>query len=134
MTWTYTNAPVTNTVDEVRLLVQDTDSSDPLISNEEILYFISKGGAGIGAAYLAALSIAAKFGRLADERTGQVEVKWSQRSRAYTSLASDLKRRMLISSAPLPYAGGISNADIANNQAKSDRSQETFALGMNDGN
>lgn len=132
MTWTYTNDPVSVPVDEVRLLIQDTDSSDPLISNEEVLYFISKGGAGIGAAYLAALSISAKFGRLADERTGQVEVKWSQRSRAYAALAADLKKQMALATNPLPYAGGISVSDINNNRAKTDRSQEAFSLGISD--
>lgn len=132
MTWTYSNSPATNERDEVRLLIQDVDYSDPLISDEEVLYFISKGGAGIGAAYLAALSISAKFGRLADERTGQVEVKWSQRSRAYAALAADLKKQMALSTNPLPYAGGISVSDIKGNRAKVDRSQETFSLGMTD--
>lgn len=132
MSWTYTDNPVNVPRDEVRLLIQDTDSSDPLISDREIAYFIAKAGEGIGAAYLAALSISAKFGRLADERTGQVEVKWSQRSRAYASLAADLKKQMTLLSCPMPYAGGISSADIARNRADTDRSQEAFSLGMTD--
>ena len=132
MAWTYTNNPATVPVDEVRLLVSDTDSSDPLISDEEITYFIAKAGDGIGAAYLAALSISAKFGRLADERTGQVEVKWSQRSRAYQALAADLKKQMTLLNAPMPYAGGISISDIESNRSNTDRNQEEFSIGMTD--
>lgn len=132
MTWTYTNDPVSVPVDEVRLLVQDTDSTDPLISDEEINYFISKGGTGVGAAYLAALSISAKFGRLADERTGQIEVKWSQRARAYAALAADLKRQMSLNVCPMPYAGGTSLSDIEINKANTDRNQEAFSIGIMD--
>lgn len=132
MTWTYTNDPVGEPVDAIRLLIQDTDSSDPLISDEEIAYFIAKGGSDIGAAYLAALSISAKFGRLADERTGGIEVKWSQRSRAYAALASDLKKQIIMHSAPMPYAGGVSISDIETRRSNTDRTTEAFSLGITD--
>ena len=133
MTWTYGNDPANDPVDEVRLLVSDTDSSDPLISDEEIAYFIAKGGTGVGAAYLAANAIAAKFGRLADEKTGMVEVKWHQRYKAYSQLAADLKRQLVLQSVPVPFGGGISITDIENRRDDTDRLAEVFRLGMNDG-
>ena len=132
MTWTYTNDPANVQRDAVRLLIQDTDSTDALVSDEEIAYFLAKGGSDIGAAYLAALSVSAKFGRLADERTGEIEVKWSQRSRSYAALAADLKKQIIMYAAPVPYAGGISISDIDTRRSNTDRTAEAFSLGITD--
>lgn len=40
MTWSYSGDPSSSTLDEVRFLIQDTDTTDQLLSNEEINYLI----------------------------------------------------------------------------------------------
>jgi hypothetical protein len=41
MTFTYSGNPGASALDEVRFLIQDTDSNDQLLSNEEINYLLS---------------------------------------------------------------------------------------------
>ena len=42
MAWTYSGNPGASNLDEVRFLIQDTDSTDPLLSNEEINYLLAE--------------------------------------------------------------------------------------------
>lgn len=67
MTWTYTGDPSSSERDAVRFLVADTDSTDPLISDEEITYLLSLYTEPPHAAVGAARAIAAKFSREADQ-------------------------------------------------------------------
>ena len=52
MTFTYSGNPGASALDEVRFLIQDTDSTDPLLTNEEINYLLT----AYGDPYLAAIS------------------------------------------------------------------------------
>lgn len=52
MTFTYSGNPGASALDEVRFLIQDTDSNDPLLTNEEINYLLT----AYGDPYLAAIS------------------------------------------------------------------------------
>lgn len=52
MAWTYSGNPASSNLDLVRFLIQDTDSTDQLLSNEEINYVLSV----YGDPYLAAIS------------------------------------------------------------------------------
>ena len=67
MTWTYTGDPSSSERDAVRFLVADTDSTDPLISDEEITYLLSLYTEPPHASVGAARAIAAKFSREADQ-------------------------------------------------------------------
>jgi hypothetical protein len=42
MTWTYSGNPASSTLDQVRFLSGDTDSTNPLLSNEEFNFLISQ--------------------------------------------------------------------------------------------
>jgi len=53
MTWTYSGNPGASVLDEVRFLIQDTDNTDQLLSNEELNYLID---AYEDSAYSAAVS------------------------------------------------------------------------------
>lgn len=94
MTWTYSGDPAANDRDAVRFLVADTDSTDPLISDEEIAYLISLFAEPPLAAVGAARAIAAKFSRDADQaRTvGDLTLSQSlsQRSEQYHHLGDHL--------------------------------------------
>lgn len=129
MTFSYTADPINNTVDAVRLKIGDTDLDDPQLQDEEISYYLSEASSNVTkAASLASRGLAAKYARLADEVVGEVEVKWSQRSKRYLDLAEQLENELssLTKSTPLPFAGGISKSDIANRRSDSDRVDEQF--------
>ena len=95
MTWTYSGNPASSDRDAVRFLVADTDSTDPLITDEEIAYLIAIYTEAPYAAVGAARAIAAKFSREADQaRTvGDLTLSesLSQKSTQYHHLADHLQ-------------------------------------------
>ena len=134
MTWTYTLDPANNPIDEVRLLIGDTDVNDQLLQDEELQYYIDSYGSGVNAAIPAVKGILALFARFADERTGEVEVKFHQRVDSYKTLLDDLEDQLLTGSVPIPFAGGISKADKDSRNNDTDRVEDQFCTGMNDNN
>lgn len=132
MTWTYTADPLNNPVDEVRLLIGDTDSLEPQLQDEELQYFLAKASnVAIKAAIAAVTQLIAKFSRLADETTAEWSVKWSQKSSQYRSLLKDLKDpENALSGSPVAYGGGISITDINTNANTTDRFPDMFTIGM----
>jgi hypothetical protein len=62
MTWTYTGNPGTSRLDEVRFLIQDTNSDEQLLRDEELEYLIASYGDSYAAAVAA---VSALIGRLA---------------------------------------------------------------------
>ena len=100
MTWTFTNAPATNQVDEVRLLVGDTLTTSQLITDEDIAYFLIVYPKPIlptvRPAYLAAAaaadSIAASFARKADRSLARgLSLQASQQYDHYVQVAAFLR-------------------------------------------
>ena len=70
MSWNYRGSPAGSERDTVRFMVGDTDTTDQLITDEEIAWCIERGnGVNIGAA-IACDAISAKFSRLVDGAMG----------------------------------------------------------------
>jgi hypothetical protein len=68
MTFTYSGNPGASALDEVRFLIQDTDTSDQLLSNEEINYLLaSYDGDAFGAAIAAMTSLIGQAARVQEE-------------------------------------------------------------------
>tara|TARA_R110000822_G_scaffold15369_9_gene52993 strand:+ start:808 stop:1218 length:411 start_codon:yes stop_codon:yes gene_type:complete len=131
MSWSYTADPLNNAIDELRLLIGDTDSSDPQLHDEEVQYFITT-HSGVNQAAIAAITnLIAKYSRLADETTAELSIKWSQKSKAYRALKDDLSDP-ISSSAPVSYGGGVSNSDISTRRSNDNRFDEAFQIGMMD--
>lgn len=135
MTWTYDGAPGTGSTaaerDAVRFLVGDTDSSDPLVTDEEIGYALDTEGGINPAAAVAARAIAAKFSRQADKEVGDLSIKLSQKAAAYTTLAKKLTAQSAIKLA-VPFAGGISIASKKTFETNTDRVEPSFYRDMHD--
>jgi hypothetical protein len=128
MAWTYSHSPDTSTLDWVRLVIGDTDSNDKLLSDEEINAIINKSINVWHAAYYAALLIASKFARLADESVGDVSVRYSQKSEQYYRLADKLKQEANTKSYVSAYAAGISLSDKAFNESDNDLVKSKFKI------
>jgi hypothetical protein len=68
MTFTYSGNPGASALDEVRFLIQDTETSDQLLSNEEINYLLTAyNGDAFGAAIGAMSSLIAQAARVQEE-------------------------------------------------------------------
>lgn len=90
MTWTYSGNPSSSSRDAIRFLIGDTDTTDQLLSNEEIDYIISVQGASNRAASEAARAVAAKYARLMSRSIGGLSADFSAKYRQYLELANSL--------------------------------------------
>lgn len=123
MTWTYSGDPAASDTAAVRFAIGDTDSTDQLVTDEEIAYLLT--GSSVAAAAIAACeSLAAKFARQVDRSVGNLSLSSSQRSAQFRDLAATLRRRSAYLAAP--YAGGISVADKETQEDDTDRVKPTF--------
>ena len=133
MTWSYGSDPLNNDVDAVRFLIGDTDSSDPLIQDEEISYLLASYSVQFSA-YYATRSIAAKFARLCREETGDIEVYANQKFDQYSKLAKAMSAD-LQAGRPIDfriYSGGIRHSVMDNYEKDPDRNAPPFAEGQMD--
>lgn len=67
MTWSYSGSPGDSTLDEIRFLIQDTDTDDQLLSNEEITYLADAYGDAYSAAVAAVGVLIAKASKVVEE-------------------------------------------------------------------
>ena len=132
MTFTYVSTGGTDSVtrDVVRTYIGDVDSSDPLLTDEQIALAISEAGNATSAAALCADWISATFARKSDKTVGDLQIRYSQRFTQYRELASMLRRGVALTA--LPYAGGISISDKATREADADRVEPAFEVDMLD--
>lgn len=110
MTFTYSGDPSTSTRNYVRFLLNDTDSTDALFSDEELTYVITEwNGDAYDAARECAEILIARFARLADSSSksvGDISVSESYGSKVshYKELANSLLLRKMRKSPPRPWA------------------------------
>jgi hypothetical protein len=104
MTWTYSN-PSASTRDAVRFLIGDTDSTDPLLSNEEIDYTLTEAGNSVyQAAHDACYAIGSKFVRLAQSKSvGDMSISYANRGQQYMDQAERLLELAARREPPTPW-------------------------------
>lgn len=138
MSWTYGGDPSANARDAIRFLIGDTDTTDQLLSDEEIAWVNSEAsGTSTGttalydAAYRCCLTIASKLAREADKQIGDLSVSMSQRAKAYREQAASLKALSgREGGVPIPYAGGITISDKEIDEENSDIFRTWFSSGQ----
>lgn len=130
MTWTYGGDPSANDRDEVRFLCGDTDTSDQLVTDEEIAYAIADAGSNYLAAAVICEALAAEFARDVDTTNGPASEKESQRYQQYKDRAYALKAKA--NALVKPVFGGQSISDKNTLGSDSDVPQPYFRRGMSD--
>ncbi len=138
MAWTYGGDPSANARDAIRFLIGDTDTTDQLLSDEEIAWVNSEAsGTSTGttalydAAYRCCLTVASKLAREADKQIGDLSVSMSQRAKAYREQAASLKALSgREGGVPIPYAGGITISDKEIDEENSDIFRTWFSSGQ----
>ena len=132
MAFTYTPGATTDAT-RVRLLIGDTDPDAPLqqrLENEEITDLLTIYGGYRAAAPAAAEALAAKFARLATEKSmGRASLAW-KRFEQLSALAVSL--RTAVSLSAVPFCGGYSKTLRDNNEQNTDLIAHSFKKGMLD--
>lgn len=127
MTWTYDAANIQTTpLYQVRMIIGDTLSTEPLLQDEEISFTLIRRNSVNGAAAMCSRSIAAKFSRLSDTTVGPQKFDLSQKAANYTKLADDLEQLDDATGGAFCFSGGISIANKQTYEADPDRVDPSF--------
>lgn len=114
MTFTYSGDPSTSTRNKVRFLINDTDSTDALFSDEELDYLIAEWGTNVYEISRGACEVLiARFSRLADSSSksvGDISVSESFTAKIthYQALADSFLARRLRKAPPTMKANAES--------------------------
>lgn len=134
MTFTYTNAPATVQIDAVRRLLSDTDSTDPLLTDETINWLLGDWPTVRQAARAGAEIIASSMARNAvqSKSIGDLSLSYDYASRAsdYRQLAASLGQQQARLTAPRVWANTDALASTADRTAGANTD---FTVGMFDG-
>lgn len=92
MTWSYSGDPADDDLNATRFLIGDTDSSDQLVSDEEIEFLISSEDSVYLAAATALEALSSKFARENSISGDGLSVS-AQRSQAFQQRAVELRKQ-----------------------------------------
>jgi hypothetical protein len=114
----YGGDPAMSDTDRLRLLIGDTRSPFALSDPEVAVFAGVDSDMRIGASQ-AALALSARFAAMVDRTVGDLSVSYSQRSKAFSQLAKDLRSAAASglggangAIVPGPYAGGLRRSDM----------------------
>lgn len=134
MSWSYSGDPSTSDLDEVRFYIQDTQTADQLLSNEEVNFLITKYAMAFGSnmysASVVCKFIAAKFAREVNFSGDGVSMSASDLQQKYATLAENLyaQYKQEAGADGGPDVGGI----IWGEELDWDIKPLNFSLGMGD--
>lgn len=141
MTWTY--APdFTTSRDKIRLEIGDTDTTDQLLSDEEIAYFAGKYSVSTESGLLLAAArcceaIAAELARRVDISRSlggeKIDKKAHQAYEHYQTLTTTLREKAVAVAGVSPFAGGISRDSKDTYEEDSDRVEPAFTRELHEG-
>lgn len=115
--------------DAVRLIVGDTESDEVLLSTDLYEYFLVENNDDVNQTSVAVLkALVAKFARYAEEKTGEVQIKYQQYYKHYKDMLKRAKNDPIngLLSAPQVYAGGLSKKELETDDDNSDLNQNAF--------
>lgn len=130
MTWNYDPSQLaTSELMQVRFEISDTDSTNPLLQDEEVTYAISVESTLWGAAARCCETLARRFLALADVRLGRdLSIIYSKQAAQYQEMAKELRLKDL--GTVLPYVGGRSIQEKIDAQSAPDAVQPLFSKTM----
>jgi hypothetical protein len=130
VTWTY-SSDFSSSRDKVRFLVSDTDTSDQLVTDEEIAFALAQNSNIYRAAAIVARSIGLKLSRelSLDPAPGGVSLDAQSQADKYLKLADELETQATTrAGGAAVFAGGISIADRDARVADTDRVPSSFSV------
>jgi len=132
MAFTYSGNPSNSSLDLVRFLLQDTDSTDVLLTDAEIDYLILTWTNPHEAARVGAETISGSFTRLADSTSKSVadlsiSKSYSNKAVQYRDLAIQIANQRTRLYPPTPVANANSLKGTAERTADSPRKSDFYA-------
>lgn len=127
MTWTYGGDPSANDKDAVRFLSGDTDTTDQLVTDEEIAWLLTENPNVYSAAAESCRAIASKYARYADKTVGRISESASQKADAYEARADSLDEKASMNC--VPSFGGLSISEKEALDEDTDAVQPSFPIG-----
>ena len=110
ITWTY-NASVSTDRDKIRLLIGDTDTTDQLLSDEEIDFVITQQPNVYYAAAQCCETVAGKFSRDVSTTLEGMSIAKRQRFENYLNMANNLRVMAMRALPSKPFAASIDKDD-----------------------
>lgn len=107
MTWTYSGNPGSSDLNQLRFRIQDTNTLDQQLTDEELSWLLTSEGTVNSAAAAALRILLAKYSRLANKRVGDLSIDYTPIIRNYQSLLDAIVADAAVQDA-MPFAGGIS--------------------------
>lgn len=134
MSWNYSGDPSSSEKDEVRFLSGDTNSNDPLVQDEEIMYTLGEQPSPMLAAALVLRALASKFSKMATQKIGDISKNCSDISKAFAERANELDPDGITVgvSLVLPSFGGLKISEKETLAEDTDAVQPSFSKGMDD--
>jgi hypothetical protein len=135
MTFSYSGNPSSSNLDLVRFLLWDTDSTDVLVTNEEIQYMLTTWQNPYEAARACAERLSAKFVRMADQITksvGDISISKSYSAKAdqYVKLSDEIaeQRARLFPATPIVNSNSLKSS----RERTYDTRKSDFYVGIDD--
>ncbi len=133
MSWSYDLSQLTLPLNQVRFMIGDTNSADPLLSDQEVNLTIALRYDLYGAAADCCRALATQFSRKVDSsQGGGLHVSSSVRATAFARRAAEYEARASFESFAAPYMGGFSVSDMAARSGNTDAVPPMFNIGMED--
>ena len=135
MTFTYSSTSIGTNLAKVRLRLGDTDSDDPLLTDEEINTFLADSSSGTdirGASLKACRAIVAKFARNVNDSVAGINSSKTSKFSQYKELLAVLEDDVRASSTATPFVGGISRDRSDTADDDDDFRPHSFGIGMHD--
>lgn len=117
--------------DAVRFFLGDTDMSSPLVQDEEITFALSMRGNQYGAVAMCARALSAKYARLVTNSVDGISAQMSAKTTQFLKVAQEYEAKAAVNYA-MPYAGGLSIADMQANLDNTDAVPPLFNIGWTD--
>lgn len=111
MAWTYSGNPGSSDLDHIRFLIQDTDTTDQLFSNEELTYLFNSYGDAYSAAIAAVTTLIAKGSRVQEESKTVGDLSLSVKSGALVTQWETLLKYLKAERFRLSPAAPVINAN-----------------------
>lgn len=124
MSWSYSGDPSSSDLDEVRFYLQDTDTNDQLLTDEEVQFVIDSlanvYGSNLYAAAQCAERIAAKFAREVSISADGVVTGLNELQEKYETLAASLRAQAEsnLGAGAEVFAGGTLWSDLPSQTVK----------------
>lgn len=136
MTWTYSGNPASSALDEIRFLIGDTDTTDQLLSNEEINYLYAAYGDPYAAAVASVVALISQASRSIEESKTVGDLSLSRKYGARVSQWMTLKSQLEQERFRRFPAAPVINPNVLVQTTEKDTSDEgsDFVIGQMDNN